>query len=226
MLSRAPPHEWEEKCSQMDSQLTPPRLHFIDKALQAECPTVMVPAHGELEPMEAPGRRFLSASDGLWVEIKRPWLHLVWPVALHNGYPVPYGQLEKKIKLAFGVIDQDLIRLFIAEAKGSSPNEMGAWLVWDDMQRKLVYRRLDVTHAGPASLKFNCPQLAPHESLAVDLHSHCVLPAFFSQEDDRDDLQTIKIAGVFGRIQNAVPESKFRLCIGGKFIELKETSTN
>lgn len=206
--------------------MSAPYAHPADQALQSICPTVMVPLHGTLESLKENGHRFLSASDGLWVEIRRPWLHLVWPIAQHQGYPTPYGRAERKIELAFNTIDKELIDRFVEDARSSCPYEMGAWLVWDDIQRKLVYRRLETTHAGPASLKFSCPQLAPHESLAVDLHSHCLFPAFFSQEDDRDDLMAVKIAGVFGRTQNTAPESKFRLCIGGKFIELKEAGNN
>jgi len=50
--------------------------NMLDAALQTACPTLMVPKYAELPAMDKPGQRFLSASDGLWIEIRRPWMHM------------------------------------------------------------------------------------------------------------------------------------------------------
>ncbi|OGP24989.1 MAG: hypothetical protein A2X99_02280 [Deltaproteobacteria bacterium GWB2_55_19] len=44
-----------------------------DRILQSMCPTVMVPAYSELEPLGKAGYRYLMARDGLFVEGKTAW---------------------------------------------------------------------------------------------------------------------------------------------------------
>jgi len=203
--------------------------HPLDIALQGACPTVMVPLYGELAPLDAPGHRFLSASDGLWIEINRPWMTLIWPVATQTDFPAPYGKLEKKIDLAFGKVPTDLINQFISDAEIAFPNEFGAWLVWDDQAKQLRYHAMQTIAAGPGHLEAKRPDLAEHESLAVNLHSHGIYPAYFSSEDNFDDRDEVKIAGVFGSfggkpLTSAYRNytSAFRICTGGKFISLGE----
>jgi len=98
-------------------------VHPLDIALQTACPTVMVPMYGELAPLEKTGHRLLSARDGLWLEVHRPWMHLIWPIA-QTDFPTPYGQVEKKVELAFGKIPMELITRFASDAKTALPNEI------------------------------------------------------------------------------------------------------
>lgn len=188
--------------------------HHLDTVLQEACPTVMVPMYGQLAPMAKSGQRFLSASDGLWVEVSRPWLHIVWPVATQNDFPTPYGKLEKKIDLAFGKIPVDLINLFIADAEAAFPNEFGAWLIWDDNAKQLRYQSMRTIAATPVHLEAERPDIAEHESLAINLHSHGRGHAFFSSDDDADDRGEVKISGVFGSLHRTERSAVFRVCRG------------
>lgn len=194
--------------------------HALDIPLQRACPTVMVPLRGEFIPLGKSGHRFLSASDGLWVEVRRPWLHLIWPVALQENYPMPYGKLERKIDLAFRKIPVDLVARFYRDAIAASPRECGAWLVWDDRSRVLKYRPMQAISAGVGHLEAQRPDLEEHESLAVNLHSHGPIPAHFSPTDNRDDRNEVKIAGVIGSLDEDRPTVAFRICTGGEFIDL------
>lgn len=58
--------------------------------------------------------------------------------------------------------------------------------------------------------------MAANKTMAVDLHTHGRLPAFWSGDDDRDD-RGIKVAGVFGRLHEAQPDARFRLVINGLY---------
>jgi PRTRC genetic system protein A len=58
------------------------------------------------------------------------------------------------------------------------------------------------------------PVLQDGEEIAVDLHTHGRLPAWFSATDDADD-RGIKIAGVFGHLHEPVPTAAFRLVLNG-----------
>ena len=127
--------------------------HFLDTHLQTTCPTVMVPLHGEFAPLEKTGHRFLTASNGLWVEIRRPWLHLIWPVALQKNYPMPYGRLETQVELAFEKIPADLVAQFYRDAMAVHPTEFGAWLVWDERAKVLKYQPMQSIKAKVGILR-------------------------------------------------------------------------
>ena len=60
------------------------------------------------------------------------------------------------------------------------------------------------------------PPLARDESIAVDLHTHGCLPAFWSATDDVDD-RSVKVAGVFGNLNREQPSAAFRLVLNGMY---------
>jgi PRTRC genetic system protein A len=196
-------------------------MNNLDAVLQTACPTLMVPKFGEFEPMIKSGHRFHAAADGLWLEVKRPWLHLLWPIAQQNLCAMPYGTLEKKIQFAFGRIPSELMQIFVADSTAALPNEFGAWLIWDDIEKILKYRPLKAIETGPGHLKVERPDLDEHESLAVDLHSHGHYDAGFSPTDNRDDHGEVKLSGVVGKLGTAEPTIVFRLCAAGKYINIE-----
>jgi len=194
-----------------------------DLVLQQQCPTIMVPKFDPLAPLVENGHRFLVASDGLWIEIRRSWLHCVVPVCLvcrQETYLLPYGNVSLYIDFAFGKINSDLMVRFVADAKAALPNEFGAFLVYDERTNNLSYLPLESSSQGPTYLNTVRPLLGEHESLVVDLHSHGVGSAEFSFKDNEDDSGEVKISGVVGKLGTAVPQTKFRLCTGGGFYPL------
>lgn len=52
-----------------------------------------------------------------------------------------------------------------------------------------------------------------------DLHSHGLHGAFWSAEDDRDD-NGVRVCGVFGNLDRAMPTARFRLVLNGHFVTL------
>ncbi|WP_333985099.1 PRTRC system protein A [Burkholderia orbicola] len=197
----------------------------LDEALFDSAPVAAVPRHAEFAPLRDVGHRFLLAAEGLFVEIRRPWLHLIQPVAQIEGAGPrpPYGSIEAKIEFAFGRIGaaEPHLRRFATDAAGVSPNEHAAWIVWNDTSKELVYREVDVISSTPTTIAINRPALADDESLAFDLHSHGVGAAGFSPTDDADDAGEVKIAGVIGGVGTATPSVAFRLCALGKMITLR-----
>jgi len=205
---------------------TMPAIDPRDALLQAHAPAVMVPIFSALAPLEQSGHRYLVAQDGLWIEVKRPWLHLVWPVAASPA-SLPYGALQDTIDFAF---DWDafgmLLEQFREECWRVSPNEHAAWLIWDERTAQLVYRRLIAIEAGPAGISVHRPQLAAHEHLAVDLHSHGALAAGFSATDNADDAGEVKFCVVLGNLE-AHPDAEtqtMRLCAHGHFIPFEDAT--
>ncbi|WP_156437889.1 PRTRC system protein A [Burkholderia sp. BDU5] len=198
----------------------------LDEALFDSAPVAAVPRHAEFAPLLDVGHRFLLAAEGLFVEIRRPWLHLIQPIAsIESAGPrPPYGSLAPKIEFAFGRLGaaEQHFRRFGEDARAAAPNEHAAWIVWDNEKRELAYRDLEIDHATPGSITFKRPALTEHESLVVDLHSHGTTSAFFSEVDDRDDAGEVKLSAVVGTLAaGATPTIAFRLCALGKTIQLK-----
>lgn len=203
----------------------------LDVALFDSAPTVAVPKHAQFVALQEVGHRFLMTAEGVFLEVRRPWLHIIqrlnWSSGTNGsgaGPTPPYGTVAEKVEFAFGRLGAALPQLqaFAAEARTALPNEYAAWIVWDSEKQQLQYRALHATSATPGSITFDRPALAEHESLAIDLHSHAHGPAFFSATDDADDAGEVKVSATFGGLgEGDTPSAVFRLCVLGLYIPLK-----
>jgi PRTRC genetic system protein A len=193
--------------------MTDPR----DAAVQATCPVRSVPRYGEL-PAHASGQRMLLAGNGLFVQMKTPWLDCTMRVA-EVGMRLPFGPLDETIAFAFGVIPVGLLERFIAEARSALPNETAGALMFNVRTGGLRLAMHEAVAAGPGHVSYRIEELPDDELLAVDLHSHGRLPAFWSAEDDRDD-QGVRVCGVFGNLDRERPTARFRLVLNGLFKDL------
>lgn len=189
-----------------------------DVFLQQHTPVVMVPRFGELEPLQRVGHRFLAASDGLWLELRRKWLYLREPIA-ESAIAMPYGEVERVAEYQFDELAlAKLIARFRVDARAAMPNECAGWGVWSESSGALEYWPLITIAASPGSVEFHRPTLEDGLHLAVDLHSHGALPAFFSGTDDDDDAGEVKLSVVLGQLHGTY-EVALRLCALGLFVE-------
>ncbi len=197
-----------------------------DRILQLQTPAVMVPRYGELPPMEKSGHRYLVAENGLWLEVKRPWLHARVPLPEYlpdavdgHPHPLPFGRVEQLVQYAITPDDLvDLQERFLVDAARAMPNECAAWGVYDDLTGAIEYSPCIALEASAGGISFHRPTLGLNEHFAVDLHSHGALQAFFSATDDEDDRGEVKIACVAGTLDEA-PTWATRLCLLGIFID-------
>lgn len=197
----------------------------LDRKLWESAPTVAVPKLADFKELEGIGHRFLATAEGLFVEVRRPWLHVIQPVAPLNGQTVrpPYGTVKPKVQLAFERLGVafPMVRRFIDAARETAPNEHAAWVIWNSRTGDLEYRDLSITSASPGAISYERPALLEHESLVLDLHSHGTTPAFFSATDDQDDAGEVKISCVVGDLAgDKTPSILFRLCVLGMFLQL------
>ena len=165
------------------------------------------------------GHRFLLARDGLWMEVRRPWLHLIWPIAQQSQVTLPYGKLEESIDLAFEMPVWGLQEL-VPAAREASPAEVGAAMIWNEGTSSLRFEMCKTISAGTGTLTQSMPDLGDGDWIAVDLHSHGPLEAGFSQTDIDDTGAEVVIAGVIGRIQQVDPEVALSLFALGLEIPL------
>ena len=190
-----------------------------DAALHAACPVLPVPRFGELASA-TPGQRVLLARDGVYLEVTRTWFRCVLKLAsLPNKPPLPYGEVQEVIRFVFGVIPVTLLEEFIAYGRRCLPNEAAGALVYSRERGTLRLVLHEALHTGPDGIHYRVADLSDDEELAIDLHTHGKLSAFWSATDNADD-QGVKVCGVFGHLDRHQPSAAFRLAINGHFIAL------
>ena len=202
-------------------------MHPMDRKLQQSFPTVMVPRIGDLTPMEGAGERLLAAEDGVFMEVSRPWLRLVRQIGkYHVKTAVPYGLVAETTYVRCGKIPVDLIAAFAGMARAAMPNETGAWVVWNAVARGFRLAPVIIRSQGRAHLDYDRPALAADEVLVLDCHSHGAYPAYFSSQDDIDDVHDVKFALVIGNCDTDVPSLALRLCAKGIFEEIERVPSD
>lgn len=194
-----------------------------DALLQRVTPVVPVPRFGTLVPDERDcGHRYLIARDGMYVEATRPWLYAIGCFA-RGIHQTPFGAITEKVELRCGAIPKSLLRQFIGLAQKALPNETSAAFVWNhfDNTWRIVETAIKAS-ATPGSVQYvQREPIADNESMVVDIHSHGNFPAFFSEEDNRDDATGVKVAVVIGRVDNPDGcELKARVCFFGIYVAL------
>lgn len=199
-------------------------LDHRDVYLQSTTPTVMVPRFGQLEPIADNTHRFLIASDGMYLEVKRPWLYLRRKIADQRTVAMPYGTVSESLSIVEFPVE--LVRCFLEDARKSLPNEAGGWLVMDTATMQFRYEAFVPLFASPVHLKIHRPHLRDGECFVVDLHSHGRGQALFSSVDDHDDRFEIKISGVLGNLDAETPSACFRLCCLGLCLPFNVTATS
>lgn len=207
----------------VDEVAAPAEQLQMDIALLAAAPVAAVPRYAPFHPLQESGHRFLLAADGLYLEVRRPWLHYIHQLAKHTAVAIPFGEITKKCELDFGSIGSALPQMkeFAAKAKADAPLEAAASLLWDHVKKswRIEYPKT-IGEATPGSIQYEQVLPGEDESLAIDLHSHGHLGAFFSETDNADDRGSVKIAGVLGDLDKAQPTVAFRMCVLGLYIEI------
>lgn len=206
-------------------QAIPARL---DALLYDQTPVECVPRHGAFRRLTIDGHRYLVATDGLWLEVHRPWPRLLWPIGttspenLVSTHATPFGTLKPSVEIIFGKIPHHLIRSFAERGRTSCPNERGAWLSWEHghegTEGRLVWSEPVDSVGTPGALHYARPEHTADLSPCIDLHTHGTAPAFFSATDDQDDAHDVKIAIVIGNLDRPIPTIAARLCCLGVFI--------
>lgn len=195
-------------------------MNPLDIALQTAVPTLMVPKYGDLPPLDRNGHRFLAAKDGLWMEVKRNWLHLRLPLVRQLKVAMPYGSVDPLMEFAFERLPSQLVEAFALEAKQQCPIETAGWIVRNLETGEFRLMMLESLDQSRAHVHFVRPQLDDAEEMVIDLHSHGAFDAFFSGQDDIDDAGEVKISVVVGNCDREIPSVAVRLCALGMNLTL------
>src|SRR5437870_5164923 len=116
-------------------------MHKLDVALARSFPVASVPKYGPFEPLAEPGQRLLVASNGLFLEIERNWLHAIVMCGIGvDTLRLPFGNLEQRIELRFGKVPTAFIAEFIHHARAVAPNELAGVMAYDRATDRLDLR--------------------------------------------------------------------------------------
>jgi len=187
----------------------------MDAIIQNMFPLAAMPRECALEPAGKNGTRYLVACDGLWREVTLPWVRVVHKIA-HSDARLPYGAATEEVAVLCGPIPSELRLQFVQDAKAAMPNEMAAAMIWHPQDRSWRYERRINTAATAEHVEYREVDLRDGELLVLDLHSHGTFSAYFSQEDDLDDLGSMKFSGVIGNLDLGNMTSVLRLNMLGE----------
>jgi PRTRC genetic system protein A len=190
-----------------------------DAVIAAQCPVVIAPKYGELEPLEVGQRRYVLASNALYIEAKSSVLYVRQRIqAITEG--VAYAGHVSEFLTVSKPVPNGLFNRMIEMAEDAEPQEMAALVVADDEGHyQLVAPEID--SASPAHVTYTDLSLEQEDRLLLDVHSHGRGRAYFSATDDASDRSRRgpHISVVFGRCHDRV-RYVARVCIGQHLIGL------
>ena len=141
------------------------------------------------------GQRVIVARNGVFLQVKRDWLDCVERLGgIDAAMPLPYGKMTPSVCFTLGTIPIALLDAFIAAGRAGLPNEIAGGLIYSARRSTLRLAIYEPLHGTAHGIAYRMPPLDGDESIAVDLHTHGVLPAFWSATDDMDD-RSVKVAG-------------------------------
>ncbi len=150
---------------------------------------------------------YIVAANGVFVEASGPLISARVPIA---DCPIRgLAPAAAMVKLTYGSIPQRFWDL-----------ALDAFMAQPDQERYVAI-------TGAAGYAFQVPEQEVTDSrvtyqnsdnVVLDLHSHAHMPAFFSPQDDTDEVG-LRLYGVVGRL-NAAPVVKLRVGVFGYFMSL------
>jgi PRTRC genetic system protein A len=207
-------------------------VNRLDEIIQTEFPTVMVPRHEALSPLQEGKTRLLMARDGLYIEANQPWGRLVkrlWPAPR----PLPYGEVEEidTFRNAIDAVSRSEIMVRVMKEAAQYAESGKEWMglvLYEQESGEFLYRPLDFD-STQTSVDYRKAKLRG-ASVTVDVHSHGKIAAGFSPKDDRDDAGGVRIAVVLGNYRREQGQVKFdyvvRYCVQGFFLPANMTGTS
>lgn len=114
---------------------------------------------------------------------------------------IPYRLLEEIVQFF-----KDVMNIKKAE------QEAMAHVLWNE--QKGYHIAIPNQTVSKASVRYEFDHIQKGDIIALDIHSHNTMGAFFSGTDDTDDKKTYAYVGVVGRLNDRTPEFVWRLNIG------------
>jgi PRTRC genetic system protein A len=172
-------------------------------------------ARGDEPPRSGLIYDYLIAGDGVWLAAENAALRIRAPVApaAIRGLPPIGGRCE----LRHGRLPAALWSACVAAARAAAVarREILFLAILGPGGYRLVAPTDQV--ASATRVAYTPPVLAVGEAVALALHSHHTMPAYFSATDDADE-QDLGLYGVLGRLLGDTPEVALRAGVYGHWL--------
>lgn len=189
----------------------------MDAAIATSFPLVAATHDEPLADPAANGMRYIAGQTGLWREVKLPWVRLRHRIAT-TQFKLPYADVDSLLEFTCGPMPTSLVREFLSEARDASPKEMAGVFLWNEDTDGWRYERRHGNHVTEDYISYTEVRPREGEHIVIDVHSHGLHPAFFSQQDNDDDLGSMKVSLVLGNVDRPTPSSLLRLCMAGHIV--------
>lgn len=186
---------------------------MLDANVLSNFPLVAAMTSGAQQPAANFGTRYLVGRHGVSREITLPWIRVCQLIA-PSALPLPYGVVDNAVEFRCGPLPGAVLREFVTDAKQAHPMEAAGVFLWNEADDTWRYVRREASSVGTGHIAFPEVQPPEGEHLVIDVHSHGSHAAFFSPEDDADDMG-MKVSLVLGNLEQERPTSKMRLCMAG-----------
>lgn len=192
-----------------------------DRALFAALPVILAPRFEPIAPLDTGHTRLVLASDGVYIEARTHVLHACGRISAADR--MPFGTVRPFVTRVIADDPTPLLAAAAARAQQSLPNEWAGVIVrqGDD---GLALTQPAILSNSPARVRYDATGIDPLDVL-WDIHSHAAMRAFFSSQDDADDLSCPSpcfIASVIGRCHTDTPVWASRLVIAGRAFDLDQ----
>lgn len=147
---------------------------------------------------------YVLAGNGVWVEAEGELMAARIQVA--DGQVRGLPELDQQVKLRHGMIPAYLFDLALNVMLAAPDRETYAGIIWTD--RYQLYVPEQVRKSSTVTYR-------AADNTVLELHSHGLLNAFFSEQDDSDE-QGLKIYGVLGQLHRQ-PRLMLRAGLYGYF---------
>jgi PRTRC genetic system protein A len=174
---------------------------------------------------------YLLTADGLFLCRNHPFFRSSVPV---DEWPEELAGHQPFLRLSYPKIPQRLFERVIGFFSGIGADygaEAAALLVWDKHARAVQVvvpeqtSLVGTTWSGrsfPMEVYYDVPQLAAHQMLIGDIHSHVEMPAYASAMDQDDEAHRPGLHVVVGRLSSEPPDLHLEATVDGKRFQIRD----
>ena len=148
---------------------------------------------------------YILARNGLYIHARNA--HLEATLLVMDAEVRGLSPLEEKVTLLHGRIPWRLYDLAYSLFVMDPNRERYVAIVWQDG----YHLKVPEQEREPASVRYST-----ESSVVMDIHSHGMMDAWFSGQDDRDE-QALRLYMVVGKVNMLIPAIELRIGVYGYF---------
>lgn len=143
------------------------------------------------------------------------------PLGVFKGFATEDDIEDVSFQMSLPKIPHAILDSIVQDFKRDLKKEAIRQIVYDrNKDEYMIFR--PVAKCTKTHISYEFPKLLRSQVLAMTVHSHNTMPAWFSSVDDRDEVVT-GLYGVVGCLDRKEPQMNFRASLEGSFIPVDES---